>query len=85
MTEVPGRPRGSRVSEDPSDESPAAAERRRNLTLRELLDELIETVRRLSREAPKLTQDELQYAQQRIEWLADEIFEHISREARGED
>ena len=83
MTEKPERPRRPRVEEIPDDESPAAAERRRNLALRELLDELIETVRRLSREAPKLTQDELEYAQQRLEWLADEIFEHISREARG--
>jgi hypothetical protein len=52
--------------------------------LRELLDELIELVRRLSREAPTLEADQLEYSQQRIEWLADEIWEEISRTARGQ-
>ena len=43
---------------------------------------MIELVRRLSRDAPGLSPDELAYAQQRIEWLADEIWEAISRKAR---
>jgi hypothetical protein len=64
--------------------APNAADRRRNPTLRELLDELIELVRRLSREASTLEADQLEYSQQRIEWLADEIWEEISRTARGQ-
>jgi hypothetical protein len=64
--------------------APNATDRRRNPTLRELLDELIELVRRLSREAPTLEAEQLEYSQQRIEWLADEIWEEISRTARGQ-
>ena len=49
-------------------------ERRENRTLRELLDDLLEHVRELSHNAPTAGPDELNYAQQRLEWLADEIW-----------
>jgi hypothetical protein len=51
-----------------------APERRRNRTLREVLDELVEHVRGVARGAPGMTPEELDYAQQRLEWLADEVW-----------
>lgn len=56
-------------------------ERRQNRTLRELLDDLIDHVRELAKNAPTASPDELDYAQQRLEWLADEIW----RAATGGD
>jgi len=53
---------------------PAQGERRTNRALRELLDELIALTRHLSRRSPEMSQLELDYAQQRLEWLADEIW-----------
>jgi hypothetical protein len=60
----------------PADEAwdPARGERRTNRTLRELLDELISLARHLSRRSADMSQVELDYAQQRLEWLADEIW-----------
>ncbi len=49
-------------------------ERRRNLTLREALDDLIAHAREISRRAKGMSSDELDYAQQRLEWLADEVW-----------
>lgn len=49
-------------------------ERRRNRTLREVLEELITHVRTVSSNARTMSADELDYAQQRLEWLADEIW-----------
>ncbi len=49
-------------------------ERRRNLALRELLDELLLHVRAVARRSPSMSPEELEYAQQRLEWLADEIW-----------
>ena len=49
-------------------------ERRTNRTLRELLDELIGLVRHLARHSSHMSQVELDYTQQRMEWLADEIW-----------
>ncbi len=59
-----------------------AAERRRNLTLRELLDELLLHVRAVARRSPTMSPQELEYAQQRLEWLADEIWRSATS---GED
>jgi hypothetical protein len=50
------------------------AERRRNLTLREVLDELLEHTRDIARRAKEMTPQELEYAQQRLQWLADEVW-----------
>ena len=51
-----------------------APERRQNRTLREVLDELVEHVRDIARRARTMKQAELDYAQQRLEWLADEVW-----------
>src|SRR5256885_16976150 len=48
------------------------AERRQNRPLREVLDELIGHAREIARRAKDMTPAELDYAQQRLEWLADE-------------
>lgn len=58
----------------------SGGERRRNPELRELLDELLAHVRSLSHHARELTDQQRDYAQQRLEWLADEIW-RVSTEA----
>lgn len=52
-------------------------ERRQNLALRELLDELIQLSRHLANRARMLPDAELTYARQRLEWLADEIWRQV--------
>ncbi|MBI2403901.1 MAG: hypothetical protein HYV20_14430 [Gemmatimonadetes bacterium] len=54
--------------------APRVPERRRNPTLREVLDELVAHVRDIARRARSMSRDELDYAQQRLEWLADEVW-----------
>lgn len=49
-------------------------ERRSNRPLREVLDELIDHTREIARRAKEMKPDELDYAQQRLEWLADEVW-----------
>lgn len=53
---------------------PRMPERRQFRALREVLDELISFVRHVSRNVDHMSDDELEYAQQRLEWLADEIW-----------
>jgi len=50
------------------------AERRHNRSLREVLDELLTHTREIARRAKQMTPAELDYAQQRLEWLADEAW-----------
>jgi len=57
------------------------AERRLNRPLREVLDELLEHAREIARRARTMDPDELSYAQQRLEWLADEVW----RAATGQE
>jgi len=52
----------------------ARAERRRNRPLREVLDDLLSHTRDLARRAKVMTPAELDYAEQRLEWLADEVW-----------
>ncbi len=52
-------------------------ERRSNLALRELLDELIQHVRNVTANAQVMPQADLEYAQDRLEWLADEIWQKV--------
>jgi uncharacterized protein with von Willebrand factor type A (vWA) domain len=52
-------------------------ERRRNLLLRDLLDELVEHVRKVAQSAAVMPREELEYAQDRLEWLADEIWQTV--------
>ena len=56
------------------------AERRSNRSLREVLDDLVAHTRDIARRAKQMTPAELDYAQQRLEWLADEVW----RVATGE-
>src|SRR6266566_3226629 len=58
----------------------ARAERRQNRPLREVLDDLLGHAREIARRAKEMTPAELDYAQQRLEWLADEVW----RVATGE-
>ena len=67
-----------------ADETPAPpaspSDRRHRLGLRELLDELIAVARDLSRRADTMTRQELEYAHQRLEWLADEVWREAIRD-----
>ena len=54
-------------------------ERRQNQSLRELLDDLLDHVRELAKNASTASPDDLDYAQQRLEWLADEIWRAATR------
>jgi hypothetical protein len=64
-----------------STQSPPATERRRNRPLREVLDELLSHTRDIARRAKTMTPAELDYAQQRLEWLADEVWRLSTGEA----
>jgi hypothetical protein len=50
------------------------AERRSNRSLREVLDDLLAHTREIARRAKEMSPAELDYAQQRLEWLADEVW-----------
>ncbi len=52
-------------------------ERRRDPLLRDLLDELVEHVRNVAQSATVMPREELEYAQDRLEWLADEIWQKV--------
>lgn len=56
-------------------------ERRLNRPLREVLDDLIGHARDTARRAKAMTPAELNYAQQRLEWLADEVWRAATGEA----
>jgi predicted small metal-binding protein len=49
-------------------------ERRANRQLREVLDELVDHVRSVARNATTMSREELEYAQERLEWLAEEVW-----------
>ena len=68
----------------PRGKKPASAplsERRHNRPLREVLDELLTHAREIARRAKSMTPAELDYAQQRLEWLADEVWRVATGEA----
>jgi hypothetical protein len=52
----------------------APLERRKNRPLREVLDDLIAHARDTAQRSKEMTPAELDYAQQRLEWLADEVW-----------
>lgn len=58
----------------PRTPTPPAGERRINRSLREALDELVGHTRDLARRVHTLSPTELDYAQQRLQWLADEVW-----------
>ena len=49
-------------------------ERRVNRGLREVLDELVEHVRYVARNVQTMSKQDLEYAEERLEWLADEVW-----------
>lgn len=49
-------------------------ERRIHQSLREALDELVQHVRVVRRTLPTMAPHELDHAQERLEWLADEVW-----------
>ncbi|HUL49925.1 MAG TPA: hypothetical protein VLT79_07935 [Gemmatimonadales bacterium] len=49
-------------------------ERRSNRPLREVLEELLQHAREIARRARVMTPAELEYSQQRLDWLADEVW-----------
>ncbi len=71
-------PRGKAPSDSASS---SRAERRHNRPLREVLDELLSHTREITRRAKAMTPIELDYAQQRLEWLADEVWRVATGEA----
>jgi hypothetical protein len=67
-------PRRAQPPTSPSPQSSPPVERRRNRTLREVLDELVTHVRDIARRSRGMSPAELDYAQQRLQWLADEVW-----------
>jgi hypothetical protein len=65
----------------PPTHRPVQGERRRNRPLREVLDELLSHTRDIARRAKTMTPAEVDYAQQRLEWLADEVWRVATGEA----
>jgi len=61
----------------------SSRERRSNRELREVLDELVEHVRYVARNTRTMSQQDLEYAEERLEWLADEVW-RASLEGWGE-
>lgn len=55
------------------------SDRRQNRTLRELLDEMIALARDLTNRTSDLSPAELDYAHERMEWLAEEIWDSATR------
>ena len=49
-------------------------ERRVNRELCEVLDELVEHVRYVARNVRAMSKQDLEYAEERLEWLADEVW-----------
>ena len=60
-------------------------ERRQNRTLREVLDDLLEHARDIARRVKEMTPEEMDYAQQRLEWLADEVWRVAIVEEKEEE
>ena len=57
-------------------------DRRRNHELREVLDDLIDHIREFVRKRDELSPSEIEYAQQKLEWLADEAW-RLASDASG--
>jgi hypothetical protein len=68
------------VNRKPPDQTPRRAgekplpDRRRKRVLREVLDELLEHVRDVSGSVPEMGRSDLEYAQERLQWLVDEVW-----------
>lgn len=73
-------PRTPRPTPAPSP-TPVKEDRRRNRPLREVLDDLLSHTREIARRAKAMTPAELDYSEQRLEWLADEVWRIATGEA----
>lgn len=73
------RPRPSGKHAVPS--SAPAGERRQNRPLRDALEDLLTHAREIARRAKAMSPAELDYAQSRLEWLADEVWRAATGEA----
>lgn len=62
---------------------PKPTERRHNRELREVLDELVAYVREIARTVPTMAPSELEYAQERLEWMADEVWRAVVEHTEG--
>jgi hypothetical protein len=51
-----------------------AGDRRVNRELRDVLDELVEHVRYVARNVPTMSKQDLEYAEDRLDWLAEEVW-----------
>ena len=60
-----------------------SSERRANRELREVLDELVEHVRYVARNVRTMSKQDLEYAEERLEWLADEVWRAATDEPEG--
>lgn len=60
-------------------------ERRHNRSLREVLDDLLAHARDIARRVKDMTPEEMDYAQQRLEWLADEVWRVAIIEEKAEE
>ena len=58
-------------------------DRRVNRELREVLDELVEHVRYVARNVKTMSQQDLEYAEERLEWLADEVWRAATEALEG--
>jgi hypothetical protein len=61
----------------PKNSDKSSPERRKNATLREIMDEMLQHVRDIAQRSPEMSADEIEYAQQRLEWLADEVWRAV--------
>ena len=50
-------------------------DRREKVILREVVDDFIAHVREVSRRGGEMSPEEIEYAQQRMQWLADEVWQ----------
>jgi hypothetical protein len=58
--------------------TPDTPERRQQFALRDAVQDLLDHVRMLSRRGRELPPEELDYAQERLEWLADEVWRTLT-------
>jgi len=54
------------------------SERRQHQALREACQDLLDHIRAVARDAPAMSETEREYAQQRLEWLADEVWRTVA-------
>ena len=54
--------------------STPGGERRANRELREVLNDLVDHVRQVARGMGAMSQEDLAHAQERLEWLAEEVW-----------